>query len=299
MTGVGPTFRAHGLAFASEVSLPHLPRSSSPPDCTVRLGEVAQHLAAPIASGVDWEAESDRVLIALPGIGRFLVEPDQIVVARALGATEEQLAFAVTRGCLAPLLHLRGMLALHAAAVEVPGVGVVAIAGQSASGKSTLLMACVKRGWPMVTDEISVVTVDSRGTHRVAPGPPAICVWRDVCDHFQVPTEALQRVRPNLQKYLWPVDHVTSQDLALAAVVLLEPTEPQPVQLRRVDGAPAFALLRAQIRAVRIAQAVRPARLFSAVAALTSRVPVFRLTRPDQGLESLDALVESLASVPR
>jgi len=294
MAGVGATSRAYGLSLASDLHLPYLLPATSEPDCLVQFGDVAHALDAPVASGVDWEAETDRVLISAP-VGRFLVEPHQIVVDQSPNADHSQLAFVVMHGCLAPLLHLRGMLVLHAAAVEVPGLGVVAIAGQSACGKSTLLMACARRGWRMVTDELSAISFDS-SQPWVAAGPPMIQVWREALNHFNVPADDLRPVRPNLQKYAWPAAGVTERAAPLLAVVLLEPAA-LPIELRRIHGAAALGLLRAQIRTARIAEAVRPAGVFSALAALADRVPIFRLSRPEGAIESVDGLVDCLAAL--
>lgn len=294
MTGAVAS-RAYGLTLGAEFGLPHLAPSPAEPDCIVRFGDVANSLNAPVASGVDWDADVDRVRLSMSGVGRFLVEPHQIVVAAAPDATHAQLAWFVMQGCLAPLLHLRGRLVLHAAAVEVPGRGVVALAGQSASGKSTLVMACIRRGWRMVTDELCAIGFDAE-TARVAPGPPVIHLWREALGYFNVPADALRPVRPNLQKYEWPVGEVVG-DLPLAAIVLLDPPA-RATELVRVQGAAALALLRAQVRVVRIAEAVRPAQVFSAAARLADRVPIFRLCRRDGAIEAVEELVDSLATLP-
>ncbi len=291
-------YRAYGLTLSSELSLPDLCPSSAPPEVEVRFGATAPRLSAPIAAGIDWQAERDRVLISSAGVGRFLIDQRQIVITPDGRATPEQLAFVIVQACLAPLLQLRGALVLHAAAVAVPGRGVVALAGQSASGKSTLLMACVRRGWSMITDELSAVRANADAEPCVAPGRPVIHAWREALDYFQVPTRDLLPVRPQLQKYRWPVAALPDEAQPLSAIVLIEPTEPPAIRLQRVDGAAAFALLRAQVRAARIAEAVQPAAAFTGVADLAARVPVFRLARPDNAIESVDALIDCLASVP-
>ena len=56
--------------------------------------------------------------------------------------------------CLGALLHQRGVLALHASAIETDQ-GAVLFMGDSGMGKSTTLQAFIKRGYKMLADDIT------------------------------------------------------------------------------------------------------------------------------------------------
>lgn len=65
---------------------------------------------------------------------------------------------------------VRGYEALHAGVVDSPD-GVVAIAGPSGSGKSSLAIELVRRGWPLFADD--ELTLEKDGdTVRAHPGTP-------------------------------------------------------------------------------------------------------------------------------
>ncbi len=74
---------------------------------------------------------------------------------------------------------MRGYEALHASAVDSPE-GVVAVAGPSGTGKTTLALELVGRGWPLVADDVLTLGDGPEGVQahpgsphmNVAEGPP-------------------------------------------------------------------------------------------------------------------------------
>jgi hypothetical protein len=69
---------------------------------------------------------------------------------------------------LAAVLHLRRAFVLHASAVKVGG-GAVLIMGGAGAGKSTTAAALVRRGFPLITDDVAVL--ESSGmSHAVHMG---------------------------------------------------------------------------------------------------------------------------------
>jgi len=65
---------------------------------------------------------------------------------------------------------MRGYEALHAAAVKAP-YGAVAIAAPSGTGKSTLALELVRRGWPLMCDDVLALSLRSPGVFA-HPGTP-------------------------------------------------------------------------------------------------------------------------------
>ncbi len=65
---------------------------------------------------------------------------------------------------------LRGYEALHAGAVDSPW-GVVAIAAPTGMGKTTLALELIRRGWPLVTDDVLTLATGPEGVWAY-PGTP-------------------------------------------------------------------------------------------------------------------------------
>ncbi len=69
---------------------------------------------------------------------------------------------------------LCGYEALHASAVESPE-GVIAVAGPSGMGKTTLALELVERGWPLFADDVLALGEGPEGV-QAHPGPPHMSV---------------------------------------------------------------------------------------------------------------------------
>jgi len=126
-------------------------------DVVVREGLVPRRLRAPQASEASWDAAQG--LFLLRGgrrAGRFLVEAGAVTFERNSGCEDAILARCFTDQVLAALLRHRGLLVLHANAVEVSG-GVIVIGGESGTGKSTTLAALRDRGGRMLSDDVTAL----------------------------------------------------------------------------------------------------------------------------------------------
>ena len=88
------------------------------------------------------------------------------------------------------LLMQRGILPLHGSAMVVNGRGVV-FTGMSGAGKSSLLAAFRKKGYPFLTDDVVAVTVDTAGTAWIHPSYPQQKLWRDSTKAVGVDTDSL------------------------------------------------------------------------------------------------------------
>src|SRR5258708_9269606 len=87
------------------------------------------------------------------------------------------------------IFHQRGLLPLHANAIEVGGQA-VAFVGPSGAGKSTLAAYFRDRGYRVLCDDVCVVSFGSDGEPLAWPGIPRIklsgralaALVRRVCD---------------------------------------------------------------------------------------------------------------------
>jgi hypothetical protein len=107
--------------------------------------------------------------VLTPGIGG--TSRDDAVLARHF-----------TDQVLAALLRNRGLLVLHANAVQTPD-GVVVIAGESGSGKSTTLAALLRRGCRMLSDDVTALRPGAApGLIDVVPGAVQIQLTQDAAE---------------------------------------------------------------------------------------------------------------------
>jgi hypothetical protein len=186
---------------------------------------------------------------------------------------------------------LAGREALHAGAVAVPAAGgAVAIAAAAGGGKSTLLAELVRRGLPLVTDDVAVL--EGKLVH---PGPPLMTVPAAAAG------PALGEPLADLDGgERWLAVPVVERPLPLAALVLLDrrtaPGAPGPPRMEPVTD-PFAPLLSALLRYP--ATPERERARFELASRLADR-PIWRL-RADAAVppERLaDALLATLPVAP-
>lgn len=203
------TYALCGLRVASELPLPELlPWSGDdrPADIEIRIGDVPDHLADPLHEGPLLRTARDGTcLYIIDGTAAYLVEGGRRVTVRPRsGASATTVRLFLLGSVFGFLCHQRGLLPLHAGCVEIDGKA-VAFAGHSGAGKSTLAAAFLRRGYPVLADDITVLDMDAPGGPLVLPSFPRIKLWRDALEGMDIPSHGLERIRPELEKYQLPV----------------------------------------------------------------------------------------------
>ncbi|MGD0191204.1 MAG: hypothetical protein ABSD74_10725 [Rhizomicrobium sp.] len=181
---------------------------------------LAEHLDGGRLIGPRTEATNNALLFDLPNIARYLVrDGSRIEVEPAPGADPRAVSLFLNGSARGALIHQRGELALNAATLIAPNWACVALCSPSGIGKSTLAAELTRRGWLLLSDDITRVTWN--GSAAVAwPGNSEIKLWRDACERFGYDCSQLVRVREGLEKYFLPAKP-SATPAALSLVVRL------------------------------------------------------------------------------
>ena len=172
------------------------------------------------------------MLLRVPEVGAFLAEDGSIVrVAPLDGADPGAVDMYLHGAARAAILHQRGELPLHASCLLPPGGSTcMAVCGFSGAGKSTLAAEMYRRGWTVLADDSTRVSLKD-GKPIAWPSRRGIKLWQDACDHFDLPTEGMQTVRYGLKKFYYPVTEDTAP-LPLGTVIELSLANPGLIKLK-------------------------------------------------------------------
>ena len=233
------------------------------------------------------------ILNAMP-IARYLVCSDRVLVDTLL--EEEALEWRVL--LLGPVLgllcYLRGLLPLHASAVRI-GNKVVALAGRSGIGKSTLAAALSQRGHFIIAEDVCPIDVADQ-LPVVLPTFRALKLHAATLTMLGFGTQGLPRLQFGAKKYHLLLNRpFDPTPLTLDIVYLVEDALPGlDDNFLPVTGAKAFERLSAKIYRPEFGQLLltKPA-LFGKVARLAERVAVRRLIRTRDATR-LTVLIESI-----
>ena len=291
-------YRAFGLTLASEIELPELrmaPEGSSP-DVDLKLGPPPD-VAGPMIH------LSDRVRVGpsdfemdVPDCARIAVRSGrEIWVDIASVALIADARTSILGSAMGALLHQRGLLPLHASAVDLQGA--IAFLGTSGAGKSTIAMALNAAGWPLVCDDICALDPE----FRAFPGLTTLKLWATSLPVAALDAEGLTTAPGERDKYLVPGRRLAPDGpTPLRAVFVLTEGASTSVTIERMRGVDAVkALIENTFRGQLVAPMRRQALHTHQCLELARKVPVFRFERPmnlqmiGEGVRCIEAILGS------
>lgn len=270
-----------GLTLHSELFLPELLNSecSGTPDLTIVRGVVPKLTAGE----AEYVAIDGGVAFWVDGIGRYAVmNGDRIIVQAELGAVDRNIRLYLLGSAIGMSLHQRGLLPLHANAIEIGGKA-FAFMGHSGSGKSTLAAWFHQQRCRIIADDVCVVRFGDEGRPLVSPGLPRLRLWREALNHFGRDIAAYERSYSGddgIDKYDFPIppDGAATDQIELGGVFLLDVAE--RFDIVRMDGvAAADAIFANTYRGASVAMTDSMTDYWKSCVQLVQTTPLFRVNR--------------------
>lgn len=226
-------YSAYGLRIHTEMVFPELrlhPQQQGTPDVTISLLPAVDGISATLANGY-YEVRPNAFRMDIPGVGIYLVEEGKRITFAPVAGADLNLARLYLLGpAVSALLYQRGFFLLHGSAVETRW-GTMVFLGNTGAGKSTLAAQFHRRGYRVLSDDISAITATGDG----------LCVHPALAQ-FRLCADAYERMgRPDahfdVDKFLIRVtDGYCSHPVPLRALHLLsEEAGPEP-QFTAVRG---------------------------------------------------------------
>jgi hypothetical protein len=303
-TSTGQQYRGFGVTLASSVplSVPTQCPDAARTDPDIRIGRTplpldSEHLDRKATLvhedaelGITVRRTPDALYWFYDGIGTLRVRDGRTIgVAPAPAARDAVVERFVLGPGIQSALIQRGYLVLHASAVVVGGA-LVAIAGPSGRGKSTVAAACYASGHAVHADDAVVVDVDGGAGATVPPGIPRVRIGGSVVDALSL--RANVSAREGEKVALDVSDRFSGTTRELDRVYLL--TDDERVGIETLSSPESvFRLLRASHALYSEGDGARAEEHLTACGALARAVDVCRLGRP-RSLDRLGGLVRRL-----
>ena len=286
----GYSYELFGLQVRSELALPELieAEDGAEADVAIRMGQVD----APAGDDAGLYPHDGAFVLVVPDVARFRIEQGRtITIEPAPGAPEPNVRLFLLGSAFGALLHQKGLLPLHANAVEIDGRA-FAFVGRSGEGKSTLAAWFHDQGYRVIADDVCVVGFDEEGVPYAMPGLPRLRLWREALEATGRDADSYARSyagREDFDKFDVPlsVRGIAGERLALAAIYLLERGE--GVEISPIKGIAAAETIFANTyrgRYVSFLGSAQPH--YQACLELVRKTPLFALRR-SWNLERLGA----------
>lgn len=273
MSSANELYGVFGLRLRSEIPLPELfpAQEPGPADVAIRFGKVeGEHSITP-----------EAIRLVIPKVASYLVTGGgEIVVDPVAGCSERNIRLFLLGSALGGILHQRGLLPLHANAIEIDGRA-VAFMGHSGAGKSTMAAWFLDRGYRVLADDVCVVTMDEAGRPLAHRGIPRLRLWREAIEVSGRTVEDYELSFDDMDKYNVPTPRPEdTRPLPLDHVYLLRKAEEGSAGVHRLGGIEAVdALVANTYRGGYVGRIGATRRHLEACLALVRKVPVFAATR--------------------
>ena len=196
-------YAAYGLGIHSELLLPELMASEAEADVdvVVRLGTLAPSVLVADPSPYCLYETDEGAYIFWKEVGTLLIRGgSEIVVERAPNVEESRLRLLLLGAAMGVLLHQRGLLVLHASAVEVCDGAAIFLGGRG-WGKSTVAAALHARGHRLLCDDVVAVDVNGVGVAKVLPSfLPQLKLWPDSVASLGEDPDSLPKLSSRFEK---------------------------------------------------------------------------------------------------
>ncbi len=276
------TYSAFGLIISSEFECPELITSSGEPDVSVRFGAAPLSLMNPLFSGVRFQTSGQEFLLTVDKIARYYVENgNSITIDVSPNAEIEEVRLFLLGSAFGALIHQRGLLPFHGSSVKI-GASAIILSGVSGAGKSTLAAAFRKKGYQILSDDISVISFSNDGLPIVHPGYPQMKLWTDSIQKLGDDPSSYSQIRKRIEKHNIPiVQSYWNQPLPLNKIFIINSSNLGELKVESIKGIEKFSMLKTHTyRANFVAGEQMHTKHFKSFESIAKHIDVCRLTRP-------------------
>jgi len=230
-------YSAFGLNIASEICLPELSKGVGESDVYIGFGKVPQKINSPLLKTKNIELSQNELLFYIEGVGRFYAAKGrEIIVEPCKEVDMDSIKLYLLGTALGTVALQRGLIPVHGSAIAFDGKCII-FAGPSGAGKSTLSSAFRKKGYPFISDDISVLTESKDGSIWVQPGFPQQKLCRDSIKKLGENIKDMKLVYEKKNKYAVPVEKgFVNEPLPLMAICEISPQECGFVEMTELFG---------------------------------------------------------------
>ena len=281
-------YRAFGLTISSEFTIGQLPGSDSE-QIDVRI--IRSSLPAVQQESAVLTIKAGQYLFSYPGIALLrITNGDLIEVDPAPGCTASHLAVYLMGSCMGAILVQRGFMLLHGSCIT-DGKRSVLITGDSGAGKSTLAAEFLKRGWRLITDDVTTVIDVEHPT--VQSSYPSQKLWQDALEQYGKDEDDIHSLYFDAQREKFGIsvaDSFFEGTAPLSMVVRLVPAD-QATGLSPIEGFAKVDQLLYNTYRIYLIEEPHRQKHFQRCVTLSTKIPMVLAVR-EKGKQCADTLYE-------
>jgi len=278
----GCTYKAFGLIIHSELECPELEEATGKIDVFIKFGSVPSSLKEVLFSGVRFQTSGNEFLLKVDKIAIFyVVGGSQITIQLLSNVSLKEVRLFLLGSAFGALIHQRGLLPFHGSSLKINDSAII-LTGLSGAGKSTLAAAFRQKGYPILSDDVSVISFSSANQPIVHPGYPQMKLWKDSIQKLGDDPSNYTRIRQNIEKHNIPIGNsFWNNPLPLKKIIIINSSNLGVLKMESRKGIEKFNLLKIHTyRFNFIAGKEMKLNHFKSIDILAKQIDVLSLTRP-------------------
>ena len=299
-----PVYQISGFVIDSPIELPNLSNSLTlelhPKDINIVINEMpklSESLSErPFSGGcIQWLQQGFRLYH--PAVGDMVVLDHNIFWLPKANPDIKGFRTFLVNTLLPAYAVLNNMLPLHISAVSVDGHA-IAFQGNSGAGKSTLAAMLMKRGYPVITEDLGIVELYH--DHAILrAGLPYFRLWKKSLNQLNENAESDDIAWLHHGKFYRAIEtkNFCSQPQTVRAIYFIhEPQQGNEISIKPISGFNAAnALFKSRFFGLGQNNPVQTKRVFNETMALANQTRCFNLIRPKDFTQAdivIDKLIE-------
>jgi len=238
-------YKAFGLTIQSDIECPELIISSGTPNVIIQAGSVPESIEDPLFSGVRFQTKEQEFLLQVDNIARYYIQNgNKITIDIYQNADLSEVRLFLLGSAIGALIHQRGLLPFHGSSVKI-GESAIILSGLSGAGKSTLAAAFQKKGYSLLSDDVSVISFSENEHPIVHPGYPQMKLWPDSILKLGGDPAHYSKTRKQLEKHSIPItDSFWDKPLPLSKIFIITSSNLGELKVEQIKGVEKFSLLK-------------------------------------------------------
>lgn len=171
-------YRAYGLLIESEIEFKELLspiNNNDEPDVVIKYGIIDSDIKEILFQGVKTIISENNISFTIKDLGFFHIKnATEIIIEPNNNADINEIIAYLLGTCMGLSLYMKGVLAIHGSCIDFKDKAIV-ILGQSGAGKSTMTSAMIKKGYSLIADDISAISIDEEININSAYSAQRVC----------------------------------------------------------------------------------------------------------------------------
>lgn len=250
-------------------------------DVEIRRVDEISSVENPVASNNWMSISANEFSMTVENVGSFYVRDGNYIEYSPDEKTDAaSLELYMNGSVYGAILHQRRTLPLHGSSFVYNESGVM-FCGDSGAGKSSLTTSFCLDGAAFLTDDVTPILFDEDKPH-IWPKSGKVKLWDDSLHQLKKGKEKLTRIRPEDEKYYFPIESTQVVAVPLHQIFILQVDDVQEVSFETVQKAEAFSYLHQEIyrREYLMAMKQTESAYLKQVSSICNHVRITRVTRP-------------------